>query len=612
MLKKKVLYFSCEEPASNIVYFLSKLNYELVHIQEDSIFYEQIVKPNVNLAVVDFCITKGNDLHEIIDFTKSAKGNEFPVVLLIEKTIETIMELTKKYPKINYFEKDDFQNNIHKYFDKVSESGDIIHKLGNNLFYSMEEHTLYDTENKTIKLNRQEILLLEFLLKSSSAYQSYEVLQHHLSSKSTECSLDTLRTVVKNLRRKTYPKLVKNLSGYGYKINIESPDNLEDINILICDDHKSNVEFLNLLLKKNFSNIKVFKALGGKEAIKTLKKENIHIVLLDIEMPEVNGWEVARYIKSSQGEKNIATIFITSVYVSDKFKQEGFELGAVDYITKPVDRNLLINRLRLYIKNFKQEKKIVKQIAYSREQDKKLLQKEVMLAQSNLLEKIAHHWRQPLSALSLNANLISLGLQKGMEKEKVINTAENIVSLTKNLSDLIEQFQTFFKPNSEKNRFNVKKVINSILLLMRYSFTQNNIKLSLDLQSLQINGYENEFKQVIISLLNNCIDIMASRNIEKRFIRIEAFKKGDGVVISVIDNGGGVDESIEDKIYEPYFTTKHEYSGTGLSLYLCKELVHRHLKGILENENLVYEFKNTHYSCAKFSLILKNGEQHGK
>lgn len=612
MLKSKILYFCNNESASNMVYFFSKINYELICALDTSSFYEQAVKPDVELVFIDFNAAQSSKVHEMVEFIKSLKNKDIPVVLLFEKNIDSEGDPWKKYSKVNCFLKDDFQNNIDKYFDKLIESQNSIYKLDNNLFYSMPEHSLYNSDNKAVKLNRQEILLLEFLLKNSSGYQNYEVLQHHLSLKESECSLDTLRTVVKNIRRKTYPKIIENLSGYGYKINLSFRDRSDDINILICDDQKSNVEFLTLLLKKNFSNINIFKALGGKEAIKTLKKENIHIVLLDIEMPEVDGWEVARYIKNSQGEKNIATIFITSVYVSERFKKEGFELGAVDYITKPVDRNLLINRLRLYIKNFNQEKKIIKQIAYSTEQDKKLLQKEVMLAQSNLLEKIAHHWRQPLSILALNANIVTLGLKKGLEKEKIITASEEIISLTKNLSNVIEQFQTFFKPHNEKNIFNIKKTINNIILFMRYSLSQNNIKLSLDLENIDISRYENEFKQVIISLLNNSIDVLIARDIKKKFIRIEAFKKEDGIVISVTDNAGGVDVGIEDKIYEPYFTTKHEYAGTGLSLYLCKEIVQRHLGGTLENENLECTFKNKTYDCAKFSLILKNGEYNGK
>jgi len=377
---------------------------------------------------------------------------------------------------------------------------------------------------------------------------------------------------------------------------------LNKINILICDDQKSNVEFLNVLLKKYFNNINIFKVFGGAEAIDILKNNNIHILLLDIDMPNVDGWEVAKFIQNDLSDKNIATIFITSVYLAEKFSEKGFELGAVDYISKPINQNLLINRLRLYMRNYKQEEVILEKTNEGKEKDRLLLQKEIILSQSNLLEKIAHHWRQPLSVISTHASMIEYRADANIEKDEIIKSSIKIMNVAQELSKIINQFKTFFQPEDNMKIYNVKKVINSTLQFLRFNLLQNHIKLVLKIENVELFGYENEFKQVIISLLNNSIDALNNDDIEDKFIKIEVKTIDDVISISITDTGGGISSDIVNRIYEPYFTTKHEYSGTGLSLHLSKQVVHRYLNGTLNNSNTSCTFKNKKYNCTKFTI----------
>ena len=128
-------------------------------------------------------------------------------------------------------------------------------------------------------------------------------------------------------------------------------------NILCIDDNQNNLFTLSALLE-HAGNIRAIEALGAKEGLNKLLQENIDLILLDVQMPEMDGFEVAKLIKSNKKTKDIPIIFITAVFKSEEFIKEGFEIGAVDYLTKPIDDNQLLNKISLYLKIFEQNQKL--------------------------------------------------------------------------------------------------------------------------------------------------------------------------------------------------------------------------------------------------------------
>ena len=125
--------------------------------------------------------------------------------------------------------------------------------------------------------------------------------------------------------------------------------------ILCVDDHQSNLFTLNALLS-SVENIDSIEVLGGKEALNVLLTQHIDLILCDVQMPDINGFELAKMIKSNRKTKHIPIIFVTAVFKSEEFIKQGFEIGAVDYITKPIDDNQLLNKITLYLKIFEQKK----------------------------------------------------------------------------------------------------------------------------------------------------------------------------------------------------------------------------------------------------------------
>lgn len=128
-------------------------------------------------------------------------------------------------------------------------------------------------------------------------------------------------------------------------------------NVLCIDDNQNNLFTLSALLE-NRGNIKTIEALSAKEGLRELLKQKIDLILLDVQMPEMNGFEVAKLVKANKKTKDIPIIFVTAVFKSEEFIKEGFEIGAVDYLTKPIDDNQLLNKIALYLEVFEQNHRL--------------------------------------------------------------------------------------------------------------------------------------------------------------------------------------------------------------------------------------------------------------
>jgi len=371
------------------------------------------------------------------------------------------------------------------------------------------------------------------------------------------------------------------------KLNI---DNVK-INILIVDDQKLYIEYLNTLISKYITNVNIFTATSGKDALSILENKHIDIVLLDVVMPDITGWDIARYIKDNLDDKNIALIFITANCIGDEFIKQGFELGAVDYIEKPIDKNQLINRLKLYINNFLSEKKIVEEISKNKEKDKLLLQKEIMIAQSNILERIAHHWRQPLSIISSNAGVIKLSIEFGLDThEGTLQNIEYIEKASQELSKTIDQFKNFFEPESVKEIFDMGESINETIDIIIVSLKEQNINIDFQYKDIKLEGYKNEFKQAILNILTNAKDAIRSEKIKNQKLKgeidITVLKKNQKTLIHIFNNGGNSSLEILERMFEPYFTTKFEDKGTGIGLYMTKTIIETSMNGTITAHNI--------------------------
>ena len=146
---------------------------------------------------------------------------------------------------------------------------------------------------------------------------------------------------------------------------------MEKFRILLVDDVPENIYSLQMMIEDSF-DVQIFSALSAQEGMEILMKEEIDLILTDVQMPEIDGFEFVEYLKNIEKTKDIPVIFITGIYDKDEYKSKGYNLGAVEYITKPIHDVLLNSKLKVYIDIFEKRKKDEEQIATT---DKILIQK---------------------------------------------------------------------------------------------------------------------------------------------------------------------------------------------------------------------------------------------
>ena len=230
--------------------------------------------------------------------------------------------------------------------------------------------------------------------------------------------------------------------------------------------------------------------------------------------------------------------------------------------------------------------KVKQEVKKQREKENLLIQQSKQAALGEMIGNIAHQWRQPISAVSaVMMNIKWTAIANGVEKnflDERINEANEQLNF---MSQTIDDFRNFFKPDKEKENFNLVHEVQRAYSLLEATLQHNNISLHLNTtENFMAYGYPNEFSQVIFNIISNAKDVLIQREVQNREITINIYKDEDNVFCEVIDNAGGIDEKYLDKIFEPYFTTK-DVNGTGIGLYISKEIIHKHMKGTLTVTN---------------------------
>lgn len=236
------------------------------------------------------------------------------------------------------------------------------------------------------------------------------------------------------------------------------------------------------------------------------------------------------------------------------------------------------------------------EIAKNEEKTKILLVQSRLASMGEMIANIAHQWRQPLNELGIALFKIK------KDKEHFDDTYNHCKDIIKNMSNTIEDFRSFFLSQKDPELFCISSAISASLLMVQGTLEKHDIKVNVKIEfDSEIFGYKSQLTQVIINLLNNSKDAFIERDIKNRLVEIKIFKNESYAVIVICDNAGGILEDIINKIFEPYFTTKHSSQGTGIGLYMSKLIVDR-LKGQISVKN------ENNGVCFKIKLPLKGGD----
>jgi two-component system, NtrC family, sensor kinase len=254
--------------------------------------------------------------------------------------------------------------------------------------------------------------------------------------------------------------------------------------------------------------------------------------------------------------------------------------------------------------NYKQ--KIDSELIKTIEKEKMLIQQSKMATMGEMIGSIAHQWKQPLNLISISNGLLKINnkIKDFATPEEIINAIDNIDNSIHNLSQTIDDFRNFFNPNKEKIVFHISDAFEDTLKLINSQFKNNNIEIKKDIKDIQLLGYRNELLQVLINLLKNSKEeLLQKPNLIKKYIFVSAYKNIDNIVIKIKDNAGGIPNEIISKIFDAYFTTKEKDGGTGIGLYISKQIIEESMKGKITVSNVEYQYENENYKGAEFSMI---------
>ena len=358
-------------------------------------------------------------------------------------------------------------------------------------------------------------------------------------------------------------------------------------NLIVITDGKKMVEcnqsVLNFLGYKTFNDfIKEYSCIC--DFFKTKPNKNFL-------QKEVNGQNWSDYIIKHQDK-------VHRVLMVDKNKKEHiFEVKGKEFSQKQgkVIRIFTFNDITLL--EIEREK--------TNKQDRILFEQSKMAAMGEMIGNIAHQWRQPLSIISTIATSLKLKKELNMlDNDELIKSLDNINDSVQYLSKTIDDFRNFFAPNKKIEKYKILKVLKQTINITSATFKNNNISLITDFKDTQIEskGYPNEIIQALINIINNAKDAIKGNNIENRYIFINTYLQDKYYVIKILDSGGGIPENIINRIFEPYFTTKHKSRGTGIGLYMTHQILTEHIPGKIEVTNKEYEYDGYKLKGAEFII----------
>lgn len=371
---------------------------------------------------------------------------------------------------------------------------------------------------------------------------------------------------------------------------------------------EEKIKNIDLKISKTFTYIhkdKTILAFQTMDAI-FLEIDSINIYLSSL---------ISSHQKDAIAEKNRNDrIFTTSIYML-------FLLIGLIFFLSILISLILVNHLKglhntledtvsiktkeLRALNNSLEKRVKTEVENNRKKDQIMFQQARLASLGEMLQNIAHQWRQPLGALSMIVQSFQTKFLGGKLTEDFVESRVNDAEkLAKNMSETLEDFRTFFDPNKSHKSFSIKEVIEKSLDLTKYQLEKDGVKVAFSMGSdINIYGFENELTHVILNLLNNSRDALVEKQIEDKRLSIIVKNTINTVYINIIDNAGGIKSDIMTKVFDPYFTTKHKSVGTGIGLYMSKQMVEKHMNGKINCKNIKHKMgNNILYDCAMFTI----------
>lgn len=390
---------------------------------------------------------------------------------------------------------------------------------------------------------------------------------------------------------------------------IDSVKTNQELHILVIDDSS----FVRKVISKVFRirGFNVHEAASGSNALELLKTQHVDLILCDLEMPQMSGEKVISKIRSQSVYAKVPIIVLSGTGDKEKISRI-MKHGADEFIKKPFSIEDLVLRVKIFLKlshsrlelerlNKQMEEQVVKEVEKRREQERIMMQQSRHAAMGEMVGNIAHQWRQPLNSLGLIVGKLELAFEYNRLDETMMQeSVKKANRLIEVMSRTIDDFRNFFMPQKEKEKFLLEKVIADTTYLLQNTLERSNIQLRYRQDDdIALYGYGNELAQVLMVILTNAKDAIEDSKTKPGVISIAAYKSVNEAIITISDNGPGVSEEIQGRIFDPYFTTKSEKKGTGIGLYMAKKIIENSMDGTLNVTS------DSHGACFKIVLPIK-------
>jgi len=350
--------------------------------------------------------------------------------------------------------------------------------------------------------------------------------------------------------------------------------------ILIVDDKPENIFSLKTILELH--SFPTDTALSGEEALKKILRQSYALIILDVQMPGMDGFEVAEAISGYSKARDIPIIFLSAANTDKKFITKGYTSGGSDYITKPIDPDILLLKVKTFYRLYEQNSELNRiqaslrsEIEFRKKVEDEL--QEAVKKKDEFISIASHELKTPLTTIKAYVQLLDRDISGDNPTKLYVDRA--LVQIRK-LDNLIVDLLDLSKIESGKLKFNKKlfefeSTLSNAIEMIRQTYPEYRI-VRMGTADIQLYGDETRIEQVIINYLTNAVKYSP----DNKEIHVEATVRPDGrLFVLVRDFGIGIKKDHQSNIFSKFYRvedTANRFQGLGIGLYICAEIIRRH------------------------------------